>query len=108
MAIHNATRRNRILTIHGRRYAMLYRYESWVQYMSASPVPRIDLTPFAQELTAGEPGDGVWTFEGVSKLTPTLTLSDGKDSVISPEEFQTRLIAFLASAPPAWDPYDPK
>jgi len=107
MAIYNATRRNRILTVQGRQYAFFYRYESWVQYMTAPTAPRIDLTPFAQELTADEPGDAVWTFEGVSEITPTFTLSVGRESEIAPDEFQVRFIAFLESAPAAWDPYDP-
>ena len=107
MAIHNATCRNRILTMQGRQYAFLYRYESWVQYMSAPTSPRVDLTPFAEELTADEPGDAAWSFEGVSEITPALRLSDGNDSAIAPEEFQARFIAFLESAPAAWDPYDP-
>ncbi len=107
MAIHNATRRNRILTMQGRYYAFLYRYESWVQYMTAPTAPRVDLTPFAEELTADEPGNAVWTFEGVSEITPALTLSDGNNSAIPPEEFKARFIAFLESAPAAWDPYDP-
>ncbi len=107
MAIHNATRCNRILNMQGRQYSFLYRYESWVQYMTVAIPPRIDLTPLAEELTSDEPGDAVWTFEGVSEITPALTLSDGNDSAIAPENFQARLIAFLESAPAAWDPYDP-
>jgi hypothetical protein len=107
MAIHNTTRCNRILIMQGRQYSFTYRYESWVQYMTASIPPRIDLTPLAEELTSDEPGDAVWTFEGVPEITPALTSSDSDDSAISPDEFQARLIAFLRSAPAAWDPYDP-
>jgi len=107
MAIHNATRCNRVLTVQGRQYSFRYRYESWVQYMTAAIPPRVDLTPLAAELTGDEPNGAVWTFEGVSEITPALTLSDGSDSAISPESFQARLVAFLESAPPAWNPYDP-
>ena len=107
MAVHNATPRNRILTVQGRHYALAYRYESWVQYMTAPPLPRVDLAPFAEALSAEEPGRAAWSFEGVDALTPGLTLSGAPESAIAPEAFRARLIEFLAAAPPAWDPYDP-
>lgn len=108
MAVHNATRRNCILTLQGRRYWAAYRYESWVQYMTAPPRPRADLTPLAEALSAEEPGEVAWTFEGVSALTPRMALADDRESAIPPEVFRTKFIEFLASAPPAWDPYDPQ
>jgi hypothetical protein len=107
MAVHNATRRNRILTVQGRRYVLAYRYESWVQYITMPPLPRVDLAPFAEALSAEEPGAAAWSFEGVDALTPALTLSGAEESAIAPEAFRTRLVEFLAAAPPAWDPYDP-
>lgn len=107
MAVHNATRRNCILTQQGRRYGATYRYESWVQYVTAPPRPRADLTPLAEALSAEEPGGVAWTFDGVSALTPRLALPDNRESAIPPEVFKARVIEFLAAAPPAWDPYDP-
>jgi hypothetical protein len=106
MAVHNATRRNCILTRQGRRYWAAYRYESWVQYMTAPPRPRADLAPLAEALTAEEPAGTAWSFDGVEALTPRLALPAGRESAIPPEAFAARLIAFLSSAPPAWDPYD--
>ncbi len=107
MAVHNATRRNRILSVRGRCYAFRYRYESWVQYMSARPAPRVDLTPFAEELSAEEPGSAAWAFDGVSAITPKMTMSGANESVLAPETFRSRLIDFLGAAPAAWNPYDP-
>lgn len=107
MAIHNATRRNCILTRQGRRYWAAYRYESWVQYVTARPRPRVDLTPLAEALSAEEPDGLAWRFDGVSALTPRLALPDDRESMISPEAIKARFIAFLEAAPPAWNPYDP-
>jgi Family of unknown function (DUF6687) len=106
MAVHNATRRNCILTLQGRRYGAAYRYESWVQYMTAAPRPRADLTPLAEVLSAEEPGETVWSFDGVAALTPRLALPEDRESAIPPEAFTARFIEFLAAAKPAWDPYD--
>ena len=107
MAVYNTTRCNCILTMQGRRYGAIYRYESWVQYMTAPPRPRVDLAPLAEALSAREPGGITWSFDGVSAITPRLMLPDDQESVIPPEAFRTRVVEFLAVAPPAWDPYDP-
>ncbi|MDH3475151.1 MAG: hypothetical protein OEM59_15840, partial [Rhodospirillales bacterium] len=108
MALHNATRCNRVLTQQGRRYAFTYRYESWVQYMSRPPPPRADLAPLAEALSAEEPGAAAWRFDGVDAIVPQLVLEGAEESAIAPEAFRERLAAFLAAAPPAWDPYDPE
>lgn len=107
MAVHNATRCNCILTMQGRRYGAAYRYESWVQYVTAPPKPRADFAPLAAALSAEEPGDAAWSFDGVSALTPRLALAGGRESAIPPEAFRARVVEFLAAAPPAWGPYDP-
>ena len=108
MAVHNATSCNRILMQQGLRYRFIYRYESWVQYMSRRPPPRVDLAPLAEALSADESGAARWVFEGVSELTPHMMLSDDQESSIKPEAFAERVAEFLATAPPAWDPYDPE
>ncbi len=106
MAVHNATRCNRILTIQGRRYDVLYRYESWVQYMTHPPPARVDLGTLAERLTTEESA-GEWHFDGIAALTPRMTLQGAEQSNISPESFREKLVAYLDAAPPAWDPYDP-
>ena len=108
MAVHNVTRRNCILTQQGRRYWAAYRYESWVQHMTAPPRPRADLTALAVALSAEEASGVTWSFDGVDALTPRLALPADQESAIPPEAFRARLIEFLSAAPPAWDPYDPE
>jgi hypothetical protein len=106
MAVHNATRCNRILMQQGRCYAFVYRYESWVQFMTRPPPSRVDLSPLAEALSADESGATQWNFEGVSEITPRMTLSGDQESSIPPEAFAAKVAMFLATAPPAWDPYD--
>ncbi len=107
MALHNRTRCNRLLFQQGRRYAFAYRYESWVQIVTAPPLPRIDLTPLAAALTEAESGGAQWRFDGVAEIAPFMRLSDGQESAIPPEAFAGKVADFLSTAPPAWDPFDP-
>jgi hypothetical protein len=105
MAVHNATDRFRVLLVEGRRYELQFRYESWVQYMSRRPRPRVDLTPLAKELTADE-ASGHWVFDGAGVIAPSLHLDGATESSIAPDTFRRRLEEFLRDAPPAWDSYD--
>jgi hypothetical protein len=107
-AINNATDRFRILYLHGGRYELQYRYETWVRYMTRRPPGRIDLGPLADDLTAEEPGAAQWIFDGVGGIAPALHLAGGPDAVsgISPERFRTRAIQALTTGVSAWDPYD--
>lgn len=106
-ALYSATRCYRVLVRQGRWYELQYRYESWVQYISARPLPRVDLTPLAEALTRRDRGRGRWEFDGVDETTPRLHLSGAEESRIEWDEFRRQVEAFLASAPPAWNPYDP-
>ena len=105
MAVHNATERFRVLLVEGRRYELQFRYESWVQYVSRRALPRVDLTPLAEELTADE-ASGHWAFDGAGLIAPSLHLDGASESSIPPETFRARLETFLRDAPGAWDPYD--
>jgi Family of unknown function (DUF6687) len=105
MAVHNATARFRVLLVEGRRYEVQFRYESWVQYVSRRPFPRVDLTPLAKSLTADE-ASGHWIFDGAGAIAPSLHLDGASESSISPEAFRSRVEEFLRDAPGAWDPYD--
>lgn len=106
MAINNQTTCNRILTIQGNSYSFSYRYESWVQFISNPPLPRVDLMPLAEELSKDEPEGTKWMSEKVSDIRPQMTLNGRDESNIPASEFKTRMMGFLASAPPAWDPFD--
>jgi hypothetical protein len=108
MAVHNATKCNRVLTVHGNEYTFSYRYESWVQYMSAPPPPRVDLHGLAAELSQDEPGDATWKFDGVEVISPTMTLqgTQNGESAIAVDDFVQRLSTCLAAGEGAWDPFD--
>jgi len=105
MAINNATDRYALLCRRGRRYEFTYRYESWVQYRSRRPRPRVDLRPLAAQLTDAEPGDARWVFEGAEALSPRLYLADGDESHLEFATFRSCLERELRDAAPAWDPY---
>ena len=107
MVINNATRCNRVLTVQGQRYSFVYRYESWVQYITAPPPPRIALEPLAATLSAEEPDGVEWKFDGVSALTPRLALQGDDESVMSAGDFHDAVKQALAEGEPGWDPYDP-
>jgi hypothetical protein len=87
---------NRVALIRGDRCAVRYRYETWVQFVSAPTMPRVDLAPLASELTAGETGGARWEFDGNSDLTPWLKASDG--SSLTPDEFVSAVDRFLRRA----------
>lgn len=106
MAIHNATSCFRVLRVHGRRYEYTDRYETWVQYRSRRPLPRVDLRPLAGELSAAERGSGTWTAGAPSALEPQLT-SPGESS-LDEATVIGHLVRHLTAAPPAWNPYEPR
>lgn len=106
MAVNNATGCFRVVQVRGRRYELTYRYESWVQYRSRRPLPRVDLTPLAEELTSRETDGASWRFEGVDAIAPVLRLTDPQaESSLDPEQVLALLRSALRTQPPAWDPY---
>lgn len=105
LALHRHTGAFTLLLLQGRRYRVHYRYETWVQYRSRRPRPRVDLTPLAARLNRSEDSGGRWRFDGVAKLTPTLELTGAADSTWAPDTFVDAVCRFLEQAPPAWDPY---
>jgi hypothetical protein len=100
MAIHNATDMSIVALIHGRRFKLTHRYETWVQYQSRVRPQRVALLPLARELS--ELDEVKWRAEGVSALTPTL--SHNGDSSIDAATFLDRVRTHLQTSPPAWDP----
>ena len=107
MALHNATRGFALLVRQGRRYGLEYRYESWVQYRSRPVRARRDLGVLAADLSLEEPDGATWRYDGSAALAPALRLDGGGESALAPDDFLRRLEAFLAMAPPDWDPYAP-
>lgn len=106
MAVHNATRRFRVLLAQGHRYELQFRYETWVQYVSARPAPRVDLAPLAARLTEAERGRAEWSFNGAASTLPRLAPVGAGISSLPLDGLLRDVVAFLESAPPAWDPYD--
>jgi hypothetical protein len=105
MALHGATDGFALLVRQGQRYEVTYRYESWVQYRSRPVRARRDLSVLAAELSADEPADATWHYDGSASLAPRLRLNGAEESAITPDDFLRRLEAFLVTAPPDWDPF---
>jgi hypothetical protein len=108
MAVNNATERLRVLLVHGHRYRLELRYESWVMFVSHPVLRRPDLRPLADELSALERSGARWQADPSGALTPQLRLADGAESALAPEEVRSRIEAFLATAPGEWDPFVPR
>ena len=68
--------------------------------------PRVDLRPFAAELSSEELGDADWIFEGAESLNPRLYVDGADESRLPLHEFRSRLETQLRTLPPAWDPYN--
>jgi hypothetical protein len=101
MAVHNVTGCFRILRIQGRRYELAYRYETWVQYQSRRPPPRVDLTGLAQRLSHVDPSGIAWAAGDVDDITPRLAPADDEaESGLSPEELVAEVVAWLSGPNP--------
>ncbi len=105
MAINSSTKMLRVLLIHGRRYRLELRYESWVMLVSRPVMPRPDLRPIAARLTELEPSGATWRADGPGALTPFLGLDGDDESGLDPATVKRELVALLAEAPAAWDPF---
>lgn len=105
MAVCNATDRFVVMSLRGQQYDVLFRYETWVQYRTRRPRPRVDLGPLAERLSADERSGGRWVFDRVDDLAPRLHLVDADESTLSPLEFRASVEHELATAEPAWLPF---
>ena len=108
MAVHNRTNMTRVAYLSGRRYEVQLRYETWVQLVSRTPLPRVDLAVLGNRLDELETSGGSWHFDGVAAIAPALTLQGAPDSSIEPQQFLDELYTFLPTAPAAWDPWSPR
>jgi hypothetical protein len=97
MALHNETHRHRILIQRGNRYRLRYRYETWVKFTSHPVTPRVDLGPLAERLSEEEK-TGLWKFEGVDQITPSLYLEGNGESAIPPQRFRTLVEEYLTAS----------
>lgn len=102
-AVYARSDRLRVATLQGRSYRVELRYETWVMFRSRPVAPRPDLRDLATRLDALETGGASWTADPPGALTPALRVAQGETS-LAPEAFCAALTAFLAAAPPAWDP----
>jgi hypothetical protein len=107
LAINNATTCLRVLLVHGRRYRLELRYESWVMLTSRTVLPRPDLRVLASRLADLEPEGATWKADPPGSLTPHLQPVDA-ESGIDPLVLVAEVQRFLAEAPPAWDPFAPR
>lgn len=80
----------------GQRYEVRYRYESWVELVSRTPPPRIDLQPFADLLQTFEGNDGEWTADPVDAIVPRMRLSGPEGDVSSSSVTPTLFVRLLA------------
>jgi hypothetical protein len=103
--IHNATDRFRVLYRHGRWAGLNYRFESWVQYQSRTPLPRVDLTELAAALTERD-GEHEWSFAWPrSKNPPVPWLTSWKPTTIPFAELRERIEDALRRAEVTFSPY---
>ena len=108
MSVHNRTEMTRIAYVSGHNYEVQLRYETWVQLVSRTPLPRVDLALLGRRLDQVETAGASWQFDGAGVITPSLTLRDARESSIEPDEFLAELFSFLPTAPAAWDPWSPR
>ena len=108
MAVQNRTTMTRVAYLSGRRYDVQLRYETWVQLVSRTPLPRVDLAVLGARLDELEASGGSWCFDGVGSISPALRLKGATESSIEPQQFLDELYAFLPTAPAAWDPWSPR
>lgn len=104
----------RLLTVRSENtYIFEYRRESWVQYQSRRPAPRVDLAPLAQRLNLFERAPGRWRADPVTLPIPRLLLDagDGRPapSSIAAETVIAEVVDYLRAAarrPTShWSPY---
>jgi hypothetical protein len=108
MAVDNATERLRVLLVQGRRYRLELRYETWVMFVSHAVAPRPDLRPLAAMLNDQESHGTRWHADPPGALTPQLRIDGDDESSLAPDTFTSVVEQYLAGAPPAWDPFQPR
>jgi hypothetical protein len=104
VAVHNRTERLRLVYVSGDQVGLLYRFESWVQLVSRTPMPRVDLAPLAAELGPA----WSWAFPR-NPNPPVPWLRAAGPTELAADEVVERILTFLREAPdPEPDVYDPR
>jgi hypothetical protein len=119
LRLHDLTRYSaiptfRLLTVRSENtYILEYRRESWVQYQSRRPTPRVDLAPLATRLNLFERAPGRWRADPVTVPVPRLLLDTGNGrpapSSIAAETVIAEVVDYLRAAARRselhWSPY---
>ena len=120
ISLFSSTKYHKILVIlPGQRYYLRYKYETWVELVSYTPPPRIDLTELAGHLRTKENHNkGYWQWNKVTTPRPSLSFVTDNDmladSHISPQALLANLIRYLEDSttrqdliwtPNDWKPY---
>ena len=109
VAVHNRTDRLRVAYVSGPRVGLLYRFESWVQLVTRTAMPRVDLTELAAQLTAAEPGAGSWSWAHPRMPNPPVPWLQPTNTELPSDTVLGRIIAFLGANPaPDAAIYDPR
>jgi hypothetical protein len=106
MAVCNRTRKARVLFQHGQNFWFRYRYETWVKFVSERHPLRVDLAPLCEELSALETDDAIWTYDGSSSITPTMSLSEGRPSSLDAGTIHEHLCRWLDDGEVDWNPFE--
>ena len=104
MAVNGATQCFRVLVLHRGRARLECRYETWVQFVSRPVVGRPDLRELAAALDRAE-GAARWQGDPPGALTPVLKLREAEASTLGEDRIVDEITKWLATAPPAWDPF---
>jgi hypothetical protein len=105
MAVHNATGCFCLVHVHGGRFDVAYRYETWVLYQSRRPRPRVELDGLAARLTSLEP-DGVhWEADDIRDLLPGARPADDAESGLDPAVFVDEVVEWIGGPHSTWAPY---
>ncbi|MCE9501889.1 MAG: hypothetical protein K8R21_15520 [Leptospira sp.] len=96
--VYNRTKYFRIIFQYGKKFFLLYRYESWVDFISYPLLPRLDLGLLAESLNRIEKPSGKWKFEGIEDMIPSLKLTRCEESSIPFELFLSLTEDFFVQA----------
>jgi hypothetical protein len=102
-AIHARSAQPRVLLLEQQRATFYDRYETWVRFVSKRLPLRVDMQPLAGTLNAREPAGAPWSADPPNRTRPVLSCPQG--SGVTEHELVRVVGSYLASAPPAWDPF---